>query len=658
MESDAQLLDRYVTHREEAAFRRIVERHAGMVLGVARRRTGDMALAEEAGQMVFTLLARKAPSLRHLPPDKLGGWLHRTALLTAGNLLRSEMRRRIHHERFATENAPGHEVEAEESAWQAALPYVDDAIDSLPEAERQLVVQHFFQRRTFRELSTGTGRTEDALRKRAGRALERLSAFFKRRGIALSAAALTGGLGQRVAEAAPAGYAATTAATAVSSAPSVSLSALISNTLATMALSKLTVAAAAVAFLTPIGLHWSTGAPPPAGTTGPSPLIKGAATRGPARLGPRSSKAALAAAQVAGYSTVLARFAQELAKVTPPPVEESRLTELQRLVFALPEGEVSEALKLLIAAPEKEALGPVISAMTARLAESDPAGALRTAGTLPREMRSAAWTGALQVWARRDFDAAFAWACGQPEGEDRKIQLDAVYDDLIKRDPEAAMARLQDLPTEAMEKQYRARTLELWRAADPGAALAWLHENGTGTDRDHEIGEFVRGWAGNRPDLAIDYALKNIKNPSELEDTLRTSFFQWGSNDPGSALESLMKLPPELRTAGLGRDAAAGIAREDVEKLLEAAGGLPAGDFRDGIQSSAVARLAAKDVERAKTLLAGIASQESRRNAAIELGDQWLNRLKHDPEGARAWIAASPDIPEDMKKHFLNLEQP
>src|SRR6188474_2061028 len=71
MESDASLLDRYATQRDESAFRQLVERHAGMVLGVAQRRTGDATLGEEAGQIVFTLLARKAPALRHLPPDKL-----------------------------------------------------------------------------------------------------------------------------------------------------------------------------------------------------------------------------------------------------------------------------------------------------------------------------------------------------------------------------------------------------------------------------------------------------------------------------------------------------------------------------------------------------------------------------------------------------------
>ncbi|HEX2747773.1 MAG TPA: sigma-70 family RNA polymerase sigma factor [Verrucomicrobiales bacterium] len=648
MESDAQLLDRYVTHRDEAAFRQIVERHAGMVLGVARRRTGDAVLGEEAGQIVFTLLARKAPALRHLPPEKLGGWLHRTALLTAGNLLRSEMRRRLHHERFASDAART-ATGTDDSPWLAALPFVDEAIDSLSEADRQLVVQHFYQRRTFRELSTGTGRTEDAVRKRAGRVLERLSAFFKRRGIALSAGALMSGLSARVTEAAPSGYATATAAAAVGKASSLKTLTVISNTLATMALTKLTVTAAAVAFFLPLGLHWSGSASVPPSAAPPAlpaalKETKYADTR-PAGRGPVSPSAAGAA-----RSAAFVRFARELAKVTPPPADEQRLVELQRLAFELPAAELAPAFQLLRTAPGGNALKPVVTAVAARWAESAPAEAMRMAATLPKELQASAWSGVLPVWGRRDFNAAFAWTCAQPPGLEREGQMDIVYSDLMKRDPASALARLQEVPIEGKRKQYRLWTLEVWRNADPDAALSWINTNEPAETRDMRVNQFISDWAGNRPDLAVAYALKMVADPRDRESTVRFALMQWGMHDPAAAISALTNLPPELRTVNLARNAGPFIANGDLPAFLEAVHGMPAGEFRDALHVPVVQRVAATDPAKAQELAAGITAPECRREAADAIGRQWL---RNDPAAARRWIEASPDLTASDKKQLL-----
>jgi RNA polymerase sigma factor (sigma-70 family) len=650
MESDAALLDRYVTHRDEAAFRQIVERHAGMVLGVARRRTGDAVLGEEAGQIVFTLLARKAPALRHLPPDRLGGWLHRTALLTAANLLRSEMRRRQHHQRFASE-AVLSPAPPEESSWRSALPFVDEAIDSLSEADRQLVVQHFYQGRTFRELCTGTGRTEDAMRKRAVRALERLSAFFKRRGVTLTAGAIMSGLSARVTEAAPGGYAAATAAAAVSKASSISTLAVISNTLATMTLTKITAAAAAVAFFTPLGLHWSgsaTVSPAPApGLNLPAPKESNISATGAVHRGPSAATVAAGSSR----SAALARFAQELAKVTPASTDQHRLNELQRLVFALPEGELAQAFQLLRTAPGEGVLGPVVSAVAARWAEIDPAEALRMARTLPKTLQGSASSGALQVWARRDFNAAFTWACAQPESEERNSQLGIVYNDLMKRDPVAALTRLQEIPSAARREQYRRWTLEVWRSVDPDAAINWINTSAPEETRDKMLTQFIYDWSGTRPDLAVEYTLKHITNPYEREKTIRFAFDNWGWHDPASAIATLTSLPPELQTVNLARNFATFIAHGDSSSLLEAAGKLPPGEFRDTLYGNVAWRLAGTNIDQAKELAASLTTPAARREAFAGIGSTWMHR---DPAAARPWIEASPDIPKEDKKRLLN----
>jgi hypothetical protein len=324
--------------------------------------------------------------------------------------------------------------------------------------------------------------------------------------------------------------------------------------------------------------------------------------------------------------------------------------ELQRLAFALPEDELSEALELLRAARPGGELGPVVAAVAARWAEFNPAEALRMTRALPKALHASVWSGALRVWAGRDFNAAFAWTCRQPDGKDRDAQLDIVYHDLMKRDPAAALARLQEVPTEAKRKQYRSWTLEVWRHADPEAALAWLVTNEPEETRDNRIHEFIHDWSTTRPDLAVSYALKHVTNPHQREDTVRFALMQWGMHDPAAAIATLVNLPPELQTASLANNAAPFIATGDTAALLEATRQLPAGEFRDALQASVVPRLAATDLEQAREIAAGIQSPQSRRRAAMGIGRQWLQQ---DAAAARQWTEASSDLSADSKKHLL-----
>src|SRR5260370_16962931 len=73
-EADAQLLERFTTFRDEAAFAVLMRRHGPMVLGVCRRVLAGGHGADDAFQATFLILVRKAGSLRQ--PELLGNWLY------------------------------------------------------------------------------------------------------------------------------------------------------------------------------------------------------------------------------------------------------------------------------------------------------------------------------------------------------------------------------------------------------------------------------------------------------------------------------------------------------------------------------------------------------------------------------------------------------
>ena len=75
--TDGQLLERYITRRDESAFAALVMRHGPMVLGVCHSILHGVAEVEDAFQATFLLLIRKAGTIRGR--DAVGGWLHRVA---------------------------------------------------------------------------------------------------------------------------------------------------------------------------------------------------------------------------------------------------------------------------------------------------------------------------------------------------------------------------------------------------------------------------------------------------------------------------------------------------------------------------------------------------------------------------------------------------
>src|SRR6516164_2966712 len=74
---DADLLERYILQRDEAAFEALLHRHGPLVFGVCRRLLYNAHDAEDAFQATFLILARKAGSVA--PRSLLGHWLYGVA---------------------------------------------------------------------------------------------------------------------------------------------------------------------------------------------------------------------------------------------------------------------------------------------------------------------------------------------------------------------------------------------------------------------------------------------------------------------------------------------------------------------------------------------------------------------------------------------------
>jgi RNA polymerase sigma factor (sigma-70 family) len=183
--SDAGLLARFATSRDESAFAELVQRHGPMVLGVCRRILRDEHAAEDAFQASFLVLARKAAALDRQRP--LGSWLYTVARNLALEHRSAAVSRRAREKEAA---AMATLVSADETAWREVCDILDAELGCLPEKYRAPLVLCHLQGMTHEAAARELGWPAGSMAKRLTRGQELLRARLMRRGVTLSAAGL------------------------------------------------------------------------------------------------------------------------------------------------------------------------------------------------------------------------------------------------------------------------------------------------------------------------------------------------------------------------------------------------------------------------------------------------------------------------------------
>jgi RNA polymerase sigma factor (sigma-70 family) len=208
---DRQLVEAFTARRDEAAFAALVRRHGPLVLGVCRRVLGAGPDAEDAFQATFLALARNSDSIR--AQESVAGWLYQVAYHVALRA-RGQKAARQRHERRVRCRRPADPLS--EVTGRELLTALDDELLRLDAKHRTPLVLCYLEGRTRDEAARQLGCSVSTLKRRLEEGKERLRARLARRGLALSAALLVGGLGEGVTTAAvPAGLAAATARAAL-----------------------------------------------------------------------------------------------------------------------------------------------------------------------------------------------------------------------------------------------------------------------------------------------------------------------------------------------------------------------------------------------------------------------------------------------------------
>jgi RNA polymerase sigma factor (sigma-70 family) len=183
--TDGQLLECFVTRRDDDAFAALVRRHGPMVWGVCHRVLHRHHDAEDAFQATFLVLVRKAASIasRELLANWLYGVAHRTAL-------KAQALTAKRHARESQLTAMPERDALERDFCNDLQPVLDQELSNLPDKYRIPIVLCVLEGKTRKEASRQLGLPEGTVAAQLARGRALLAKRLGRHGVALSSGSL------------------------------------------------------------------------------------------------------------------------------------------------------------------------------------------------------------------------------------------------------------------------------------------------------------------------------------------------------------------------------------------------------------------------------------------------------------------------------------
>jgi RNA polymerase sigma factor (sigma-70 family) len=197
--SDWEQMQDYCRNGSEEAFASLVNQHLDLVYSAALRQVRSPEMAQDVTQSVFADLAQSAHRLR--ADTVLPAWLYEVTRRTAVDLIRKESRRQCREQKHL-EMA---DMNSGSSDWTQIEPMLDEAMESLKQADRAALLLRYFQNKSLREVGENLGLSEDGAQKRVRRATERLRHLLSKRGVTVGTSGLTAVLAANAVQSAPAG---------------------------------------------------------------------------------------------------------------------------------------------------------------------------------------------------------------------------------------------------------------------------------------------------------------------------------------------------------------------------------------------------------------------------------------------------------------------
>ncbi len=188
------LLRRFVLNNDADAFSGLSEQYAPLVYRVCWRILRDEHQAADATQETFLQLVRHAHRIR----GSVAAWLHRVATGKAIDIIRKDRRHKEFKQKLGTDLGEG------QPTWGQLSVHIDEVLNQLDSASRDILIEHYLENRTTREIAQRKGVSQATVSRKANAALKTLRKQLGTPGLALTSTVLSSLFADSSAQAVPA----------------------------------------------------------------------------------------------------------------------------------------------------------------------------------------------------------------------------------------------------------------------------------------------------------------------------------------------------------------------------------------------------------------------------------------------------------------------
>lgn len=218
------------------------------------------------------------------------------------------------------------------------------------------------------------------------------------------------------------------------------------------------------------------------------------------------------------------------------------------------------ALQWLQNSPDDAAKSDVLAALSASLADSDPARAVELAAMLPAgNAQDRTLRRLINDWSSRDLSGALAWAQEQTNEQVRRVLLPTLVQKLsvsdsenalrlaltiggidgqsavqgvllswAGKDPESAAAWVESQPRNA---EYSASVAVAWARHDPAGAAQWIAKMPAGQERDQALSTAASRLVWGHPEVAVQW-VAGIRDKQKRTSAYQRVVSEWFRIDP------------------------------------------------------------------------------------------------------------------------------
>lgn len=279
-----------------------------------------------------------------------------------------------------------------------------------------------------------------------------------------------------------------------------------------------------------------------------------------------------------------------------------------------------------------------LGAVIGTWAQRDPKAAVAFLNQLPTGQRQRlAWQAMLVQLSGSSPEIAASLALQASVGSQRLSLVETVAGRWSALDPMAASRWAESLPDPALRKVALASTLPQLAETDPKAALELAGKHGLKSMTD-VLYQSLAGEMAGRPEEAMKW-METLPTSSARNAAFGGFIEKWAADSPSAAAAFATNLPPGVRRTTAISTIATALASDDPAAAIAWVQGLPSAQEKSSAAQSMIYQFSQHDPKQGLQLIDSLPPGPNRDQLVGSLASGWA---ENDLDGAVEWLKSSP----------------